>query len=234
MHDLFKNCFCINLKIRPEKKKRCKELFKNYDIKTKFLTVDKHKNPKQGCFESHMKILNTAYQKKLPYCVIFEDDIDINSCCNIKNLDKIYKFIKKEEYDLFYLGYYQNLKYNVSNTEHSDIIKVKSYGTHAYIISRKFIKKIYKSKFDNLEIDKFYMEMTDDSYALKYQLITQGNYGSDIDLTMNNPLIGSLKSFWTHAQPYYISASCNRNYVIVIILILMLILIIIITTQVYQ
>ena len=66
--------YCINLKIRNEKRNQMKKQFKRRKLNVKFHIVELHQNPKMGCINSHFEIIKKAKEKNLPYVLILEDD----------------------------------------------------------------------------------------------------------------------------------------------------------------
>ena len=54
---------CINLKKREEKKKWMIKQAKEQNIKLNFYTASLHTNPKRGCMESHINVINKGCVK---------------------------------------------------------------------------------------------------------------------------------------------------------------------------
>jgi GR25 family glycosyltransferase involved in LPS biosynthesis len=118
-----------------------------------------------GCALSHLKTWKTFLQSNEDYCIIFEDDILLK-----KNFVKRFKRALKctpDDYDILYLGSFggnsesnffsiifdflqmSSLKYNVINKY---ISKPKvALGAHAYVLSRKGVKKLIELLDNNID-----------------------------------------------------------------------------------
>ncbi len=94
---------------------------------------------KQGCFLSHMllwKKLQSDEYKDHEYFVIFEDDVFFH--CRWKELSPQLWEYSPKDFDLLYLG--SQIEYPM---EGGDIYPAPVFCTHAYIIKRSSISKIY-------------------------------------------------------------------------------------------
>lgn len=98
-----------------------------------------------GCYLSHLMLIKSLLNINTGYTVIFEDDFKIID----NNLDlKINNILSSIDidFDVLYLG---NLNNNHSNLYKNNIYYINPqqplWGTHAYLINNKNIKKIYNS-----------------------------------------------------------------------------------------
>jgi glycosyl transferase family 25 len=92
-----KYCYYINLDERPDRKIHVENQLKLLNIPYERFKAIKTTNGAIGCSLSHLSILTLAKEKKLPYVLIVEDDIQfLNKTLFIKNfklfLDSIYDF----------------------------------------------------------------------------------------------------------------------------------------------
>lgn len=201
--DIFKNSYCINLTERNDRYQHVKSLFCNLDIPVKIIKRDRHPNSgEQGCFESHIHIINKAYKKGLEYCVIFEDDIEVTDSFTLNNLKIIEEFIKSDvDWNLFYLGICP--AYTMYKPEYytDKILKVRSIYTHAYIISRKMMKRMLNAKYIGIPIDVVYLFSTKKSFCFENSLFNQGNFDSDIS---GKSIHQNFKQLWQNFTPTYI------------------------------
>ena len=97
-----------------------------------------------GCALSHIAIWEDAYKNGYENILVYEDDIVFKSKMDWSLLDKL----KKQNYDLFYLGrMLQDGFDGVLDTPFDDdIVKPHySYQTHAYMLSKSGIKKLVKN-----------------------------------------------------------------------------------------
>ena len=113
-----------------------KKLINNFDYRYK---------GEIGCYLSHLMLLKSLLNNNTGYTVIFEDDfkiIDNNLYLKINNILSSIDI----DFDILYLG---NLNDNHSNLYKNNIYYIDSqkplWGTHAYLINNKNIKKIYNT-----------------------------------------------------------------------------------------
>lgn len=150
--------YCINLKERLDRKKHVEKEFKKIDIQpTDVIFLDFHlhkKGGRYGCYDSHMKVWNDFYTNHTDkeMCIIFEDDFDVTENSKLY-LKKAISFIEKNKDNIDILFLHDTF---VSYSEDRDKDKkfiddkyfINGYGflTHAYIVTRRYIKKIiYKN-----------------------------------------------------------------------------------------
>lgn len=98
-----------------------------------------------GCYLSHLMLIKSLLNNNTGYTVIFEDDFKVIEDDLVTKINNILSLINID-FDLLYLG---NLNNNHGNIYKENIyfIDVHEYlwGTHAYLINNKNIKKIYNS-----------------------------------------------------------------------------------------
>ena len=74
---------CINLKCRKDKKKYMKKQLKRRKLDFKFFNAKKHENPKRGCLESHLTVMEDAIKEGYKSVLIFEDDVKFKRSLSI-------------------------------------------------------------------------------------------------------------------------------------------------------
>lgn len=173
----FDDIVCINLHHRYDKKQISQSIFKLLDIKSRFHTVHKHPNGGiHGCFESHIQVIQEAYDKGLNNILIFEDDIKVTPSYSKAQVEKCVKFMKSNKsWDIFYLGY---LPHNTNRGSIQDfltaefinnhIIRFRPFATQAYCLSRKGMKRIldtYKDYIGKIHVDQYIVNMKLESYC---------------------------------------------------------------------
>ena len=147
---------CINLKNRKDKKKyMTKELTKqipnqsgtgssfNKKKSYNFFKAKLNKNPKQGCINSHLKVINTGIKNGVKQLLIFEDDCDF--------LDKLENIPEPPvEWDMLYLGgTVKDIKNYKDLKENKPWVRMACWTTHAYLINlenEELIKATYQSR----------------------------------------------------------------------------------------
>jgi GR25 family glycosyltransferase involved in LPS biosynthesis len=178
--------YCINLKIRNEKRNQMKKQFKRRKLNVKFHIVELHQNPKMGCINSHFEIIKKAKEKKLPYVLILEDDAKF-----LKGLNSIPT--PPDDWDMLYLGGYIKERFSELNSNWDCI---SSWCTHAYIIHSRIYDQVLdnfdswakKQDPDKVAIDEYYIDFIHQnkkSYIVKPQMIVQFDGYSDIDKNNN-------------------------------------------------
>ena len=115
----------INLKERTDKKKYIQDTFSRKNIKYDFFEAQKHKNPKRGCLESHLTVIQQALAQNYKKLLIFEDDVKfIGSLNQLK--------APPNDLDMLYLG---GTVHRVVNRDNSKYPRVMTWTTHAYFIN---------------------------------------------------------------------------------------------------
>ena len=178
--------YCINLHERPERKQNAiQELEKIHIDKKNVIFLEFHKHKKggcYGCYDSHLKIWHDFYHnhKDKEMCIIFEDDVEVTENSKMY-LKRAIPFIEKnkDEIDLLFL-HDKFIKATQTSTKRHVNNKyfTNGYGicTHAYIITRKFIKSILKKNNNMLpEPDEFHFDF-DININKNSKLYTEKNY----------------------------------------------------------
>lgn len=140
-----------------------------------------------GCFLSHVALLKLLLEKPFNDFIILEDDITIESFEYFKNIEQ---FIIPD-YDVIFLGHcFEKRGDTVKNVDDKFEI-CKSVGpacTHAYLISKKGIRKILESMDGvsfTVPIDRVYEKFVKlgkiKSYSVFPQLISQGWQNNEIN-----------------------------------------------------
>jgi len=160
-----------------------------YDNKINFSFSYKYIN-EVGCYLSHFVLIKSLLDSPYDYTVIFEDDFYILNDNFNEQLNKILDSIDID-FDLLYLGNFTNSAepYNYGNNYKNNIYYINKnndlYGTHAYVINNKKIKKIYNYLLDfNLAIDNKYKYLIDNNLLIGLViypiLVIQNNLHSTI------------------------------------------------------
>lgn len=158
MNPQLKNIFCINLAKRPDRWQQCQQQFDLHGIKNvqRFEAVDGNKlkiNAQMsidgnmispgyyGCLLSHLTITKLAQKLKLPYYVVFEDDMQLHKDFNA--LFKQYSQQIPADWDMVYLG--ANHANGIIYTDEPNVVKmVGSFTTHAMIIRKTVYDALIK------------------------------------------------------------------------------------------
>lgn len=214
--DFFDGIYCINLYTRDDRLKKSKKVFNKLNIPVTYYRVEKHPTSgAKGCFESHMSIIKKAYHDGCKNVLIFEDDLIDNSFYDEALVEKAINFMKKScKWDIFYFGHQPDIFWNTSRKVSDFIIKTHSYLTHAYVVSRRYMKKLLDKEYYGIPIDKMYLK-NEHSYALYPMIFYQDESESDIETSS-----GTINFRYSELYAY------NVNYSIIsLILIILFILI---------
>ena len=167
----------INLKERKDKKEYMKDELKRTSIKYSFYHPDKNRNPKRGCLESHLHVIQTAIKENYKYLFIMEDD-----CKFIGNINSIQ--IPPKDWDMIYFG---GTVHRVVNNNYKGYSRVQCWTTHAYIINLtniELINDILKVESYEEEIDRYYLQVIHkkyNAYMCNPMIIIQRDGFSDIE-----------------------------------------------------
>jgi len=195
--NFFGSIKCINLISRHDRYIQSQEVFNKLKIPVTYYQPSKHKNSTQGCFESHINIIKKSYDKGDETCLIFEDDVIDTDGFSKKRLHECINFMKKNKWDFFFLGSTPMIwQYKTKKTYNSNIINLHSSCWHAYVIHRRFMKKIKDVKYNDTPIDMCYNN-NNNSYAYYPTLFRQRGSLSDITTGvlyhMHNPMFDQIK-----------------------------------------
>jgi len=178
----FDGIFCINLISRNDRYVSSKKIFQDLRINPTYFRPKKHPNGGlQGCFESHIHLIKTAYDKGFNNILIFEDDLYLNSKADLsKYMNKAIIFMKNNTWDLFYFGPIHDIRFHTTEpTRDPSIFKVHNLCTHAYAINRPMMEKLKDMKYFGVPIDTLY-SFSDKAYSIHPIIFYQGLSAGDI------------------------------------------------------
>src|SRR3972149_2174509 len=136
--DLFDAIYVINLDNRPDRLNSFFDQLAACGISKEYVNARIARFPgiissngAQGCLLSHASILREAKTKGYKNVFIFEDDI--LSVGNTKDINKIASQLKKQTWDMFYLGYNSH---EPLNTVDSNLVRINNcFSNHAIAYS---------------------------------------------------------------------------------------------------
>lgn len=180
--------FCICLIDNHERFAHCQQQFERVGLTSRMRYYRPERHPDgglRGCWQSHYDVLKHAYQMQAPYVVVFEDDVVFTADFH-KSLAHIRFFLEHEpDWNLFRLGSAFIKGYgDRSHTCPSEIWRIASLATHAYIASREFIVAfVERGRFEpGRGVDEHYMVATTKDYALVNPICWQSSkFNSQID-----------------------------------------------------
>jgi glycosyl transferase family 25 len=171
-----KECDKVNIKFERFTGIKVSDLSQN--ILNKYVPIETQKYGTDGmigCGLSHLLIWQDAIKKNYKNILVLEDDIYFTNDFN-KYLDNVMEEVP-EDYDILYLGYIESLCRKPIENNFNYIYKpIFPFGSHAYIISNKGLKKIIKliTKVND-HIDKSIAYNIDklNIYASKKKIVNQ-------------------------------------------------------------
>lgn len=186
--------FCINLKIRKDRKKKMIKQFKKYKMEknVEFFTAKLHpEGGVAGCRDSHLQVIQMAQQQKLPYVMILEDDLQFS-----QNLHQV--IFPEAEWSMLYLG--GTLTSNIGESE-DQWVKIKDcWTTCGYVLHSSLYEKVIQDlKQYPDEVDRYYVEEIQHQYPCylvnpllvkqrnDYSDIEKRNVNYDVDTILRNP-----------------------------------------------
>lgn len=231
MWDYFDQILCINLVSRDDRYESSKKFFKDCGIDVEYFRTSKHPNGGcEGCFRSHIECMKIAYDRGAENLVIFEDDLDIRKGISTKLTDKLLsKAIEhisaNPNWDIFYLGATPNTTFHHRKVSKS-IIDGPCLGGYAYIVSRKFMKRMINFQYDGRPIDQVYVDLwksTDVNAQRIYPpIFVPGDFGSDIETSKCWFGVDFTNNFRNLAVEYTTAIGLPYYYLIILIIILII------------
>ncbi len=183
INDFVDKIYCINLKIRKNKKIFIENQARILDLDIEFFNAIRNKkNPAVGCLQSHLSIIKMAKQNNYEKILIIEDDCKFLLKPEL-NINKIPK-----DWEMLYLGgSIQTVldKDSIQNIRNRNWVNMTCHTTHSYILhSRAYDEVItnlenYKEPVDVYYNDIFHKKGT--SYMLYPQMTSQKAGWSDIE-----------------------------------------------------
>lgn len=192
LNEYFDKIYCINLDRRPDRWKKCSDLFQRDGIiVNKFSAIDKNniKNESNitdgqlACLSSHWNILNKALKEGYKKILIFEDDVSFDEGLNSffeNNLVDV-----PDDWKFLYFG--GNHLNGLIHVENNVFRMNSSLTTHAYAIKCDIIPQILHLIAEaNAPIDVYYaaFHRVFPSYVLKNgekSVVWQDDDYSDVD-----------------------------------------------------
>lgn len=107
----------------------------------------KMSDSERGCAMSHYTLWQIIYDRKMPYGIIFEDDVRIVS--NNKNFVEYYLRLLPDDWDIFYLDYIHGKAPILVDPTYRIYKGIYIWNSSGYIINQRGVKKC----LDNLPID---------------------------------------------------------------------------------
>lgn len=140
--------YIINLEHRVDRLQRTQEVLSNYHLlKTQIIKAIKYDPGYIGCSLSHIKAIQHAIAEKHNYCIVCEDDIELN--LNEEELIKLITVFLESHFKILCIGN-TNAKFKLNSK--SMISKAYNIQTAAcYVIKSEYYPKLLRSFQRSLE-----------------------------------------------------------------------------------
>tara|TARA_B100001063_G_scaffold247281_1_gene292119 strand:- start:484 stop:1092 length:609 start_codon:yes stop_codon:yes gene_type:complete len=136
--------YYINLESRTDRRTRVESQLELLGWKYERFNAVKTKSGRVGCSMSHLRLLQMAKQKNLPYIVIIEDDIHFTDIPKFKSLHK--EFIENiSDFDVYLLA--GNLRPPVEIITNNILRISLSYTTTGYVVKNHY----YDTMIENIK-----------------------------------------------------------------------------------
>lgn len=232
--EFFDAIYCINLYDRIDRYNSSKKLFKKHNIPVKYYRTHKHpEGGLHGCFESHINVINLAYNSGAKNVLIFEDDIqDCNQNVNIIkiNLKKAINFMKNKTWDIFYLGTFPYVmkKWTSHIYDYPNIYEMTGLCTHAYVINHHIMKKLKDLTYSGTPYD-YLLRDNFRCFSIYPSIFYQGNFSSDISnyIDIHKKVSFNTVLLWVkinEAYAYYIGVPIPILLILFLILFILMVI----------
>ena len=226
---------CINLKSRTDKYKESKRLMEKYNIPATFFFAEKHDNGRIGCFESHIEVIRSCYQKGTKLLWILEDDFYPTTSYSKEALHHIVEDMD-DTVEYCQLGYSllpHELASYFTAKRNGTLVQYNGNCTHSYLLTRKGMKRIlenYEPFKDTTHLDYFYRDLFKNHGWCSCPMLFDQNFclGTDNAVEEEGAYFQWLRWFSCIAHQWSIMyvLSCIRSVMVEIGLLLLFIFII--------
>lgn len=221
IYDFFDDIVCINLDISKKRKQHCESIFNKFNIPVRYFTVQKHPyGGIYGCFDSHIQIVKSAYERGLDNILVFEDDVMLSPSYSEEKLAKAVEFMQySDEWDIFYFGYpflFETYETGLTSIQthgikvSKDIWQYNAGTTVALCYSRKAMEAILKTYQDYIGVihyDQYLVASIELNGFCITPIIFQQNFSLDFNIESHN-----LLEFVNRNLFYRIDAILNVTY----------------------
>jgi len=190
---MLEHVFYINLEYRTDRRIQVESELNTLGWKYERFNAIKLANGRIGCSMSHLKVLNLAKERKLPYVVVVEDDIEFKKPDKYNSM--LRKFLDSNiEYDVLLLA--GNLRPPIKQLN-SDVLQIfHSWTTTGYIVKSDYYDTLIQNIHEGIQllmrqpekhnlyaIDSYWMRLQKkDKWMILYpRTITQRPTYSDIE-----------------------------------------------------
>ncbi|CAH0648201.1 hypothetical protein N5K35_16715 [Pseudomonas sp. GD03651] len=142
--------YCISLDTREDRRQLFREsIGEVIDNPVNFHIVQKHHDPKQGCYESHQQLARLALDQGLERILVFEDDVKPYEL-KASRIQWINRFMRRHRFEALHLGYSMGRTWL---TWFPFIARGRVVALHAYVLSREGCQILANTQYDGTPVD---------------------------------------------------------------------------------
>jgi glycosyl transferase, family 25 len=207
--DYFDKIYCISLLERMDRRRQAQAQFARVGLaeRVEFVIVPRHPTDcEQGIYESHMLCMSKGLESDAAHILIFEDDIlfDRFSAARLRGC---IEFLDSDpDWHMLFLGC---MVKGSRRTPNRDVIKIRYRSlTQAYVIRRRFARRLSRHAWAGIPYDDFLKNLKDDrTYAAYPAFAFQSNSRSDneryLPLDRWRRLLGGLRRLQKNNEFYH-------------------------------
>ncbi|WP_248918371.1 glycosyltransferase family 25 protein [Pseudomonas entomophila] len=177
--------YCISLDARSDRR----ELFRHsiaavLGNPVLFHIVQKHSDPKRGCYESHQALAQLALDQGLERILIFEDDVK-HYPLKASRIRWVNRFMRTHRFEALHLGYSMGRTWL---TWFPFIARGKVVALHAYVLSREGCKILAQTPYDGTPVDVMFKRRIRQHcvFPMMFRQHAATVTGSDLELVVRN------------------------------------------------
>jgi GR25 family glycosyltransferase involved in LPS biosynthesis len=220
VYDFFDDIVCINLDISHDRKKHAQHYFDKLGIPGRFFTATKHpKGGMYGCFDSHIQILQEAYDKGLNNILVFEDDFLPTASYSEEKLQVAIDFMKSnDDWDVFYFGY-SFMNDSIKGLSHifnaqiisDDILQHNCLFTQALCYSKRAIEKILNNYREYIGHIHYDVVLAHHLHLINYCIVPM-LFDQNFYFQHNNESKDAIAAFFRHLYPIFALTKMNYRF----------------------
>lgn len=177
--------YCISLDTRSDRREIFRtSIGKALDNHIIFHVVQKHSDPKRGCYESHQQIAKLALEQGLNRVLIFEDDVRAYEL-KASRIRWLNRFMRNHRFEALHLGYSMGRTWL---TWFPFIARGKVVALHAYVLSRAGCKILVETPYDGTPVDVMFKRRIRQhcAFPMMFRQHAAAVTGSDLETIVRN------------------------------------------------
>jgi len=177
--------YCISLDSRNDRRQLFREsIGKVLDNNVIFHVVQKHHDPKQGCYESHQQLARLALDQGLERILVFEDDVKPYQL-KASQIRWTNRFMRGHRFEALHLGYSMGRTWL---TWFPFIARGRVVALHAYVLSREGCQILASTPYDGTPVDVVFKKRIRQhcAFPMMFRQHAASITGSDLEQIVKN------------------------------------------------